>query len=115
MRSSHEVRPKKQGNRKSADYRSGYADGLLAAHCLLVMGSHPKQNEKEIWEILKADNAQNSAERVDEDPPGKPKALASPQALCHPKRSDRAQSVSSAKRSKCKSGRRRRQPTRNFP
>jgi hypothetical protein len=73
MRSSHEVRPKKQGNRKSADYRSGYADGLLAAHCLLVMGSHPKQNEKEIWEILKADNAQNSAERVDEWPTAKPK------------------------------------------
>ena len=44
----------KDGYQKRAEYREGYYQGLLMAHCFMVWGSHPneQENQKEIRKIL---------------------------------------------------------------
>lgn len=50
-------RPKriKDGYAKRADYRAGYYQGLLAAHCFTALSSHPNhpENKKQIINTLK--------------------------------------------------------------
>jgi len=39
-------------NRRSSEYRQGYYDGLLLAHCLDVLGKFPEHNRKQILKAL---------------------------------------------------------------
>ena len=43
------LRPVKQ---KSADYRQGMYDALLAAHCWMVLGEYPNHNREQITKVL---------------------------------------------------------------
>lgn len=53
--------PRFQPNTKSANYRAGYYDGLLMAHCILVLGEYPSHppNKEQIRKALHHAKPQN--------------------------------------------------------
>jgi hypothetical protein len=50
---------RRKQNRRKADYRMGYFDGLLAAHCFMALGHHPlnPQNAYTIMNVLRDSDA----------------------------------------------------------
>lgn len=52
MKKARENEPKRKVDKRSAAYRQAYFDGLLFAHCMMVMGAHPNSNVEPIRAAL---------------------------------------------------------------